>query len=88
MFQDLLKKIEAAVDAHAFLTRQFEDGQDCHAKIVIEHDRCRAEISIRNLNASGPSAGSMRTVYGIGSTPDKAATALITSLITWPSWLS
>jgi hypothetical protein len=88
MYEQLLGLIEKSIDDHAFLTRQLNDGSERPARIVIEHGQCRAEIQIRNIEAVGPGGDMMLTAYGLGTSPEEAAKALIASLPFWAERLS
>lgn len=82
-FDELLRRVEEAVDNHAFLTRQDHQGRDYLARLIVERDACRAEILVRNISVAGDRARAMQPIFGTGNSCDDAVQDLILKLDFW-----
>jgi len=81
-FRALVKKIEAAVDAHPELTRQrlSPRGLAEEAELIFRGGGWVAEVRLRSKVARGRGSRLMHTARGHGDTPEEAVDDLVEGL--------
>ena len=89
MFDDLIQRIESAIDAHPELTRAAAKphGFTCEASIGFTRGACTARCKVRHKLARGRGSRLMTDISADGLSPEQAVEEFIHMLPIWAQTL-